>query len=62
MKGRNVFYTGSAGCGKSIVLRSFVARLKERGSRVCIIAPTSKAALEVGGVTLYSYAGWTPDI
>ena len=62
MKGRNVFYTGSAGCGKSTVLRSFVARLKERGSRVCIIAPTGKAALEVGGVTLYSYAGWTPDI
>ena len=62
MKGRNVFYTGSAGCGKSTVLRDFVARLKARGSTVCIIAPTGKAALEVGGVTLYSYAGWTPDI
>ena len=62
MKGRNVFYTGSAGCGKSTVLKFFVARLKERGSTVCIIAPTGKAALEVGGVTLYSYAGWTPDI
>ena len=62
MKGRNVFYTGSAGCGKSTVLRNFVARLKARGSNVRIIAPTGKAALEVGGVTLYSYAGWTPDI
>ena len=62
MKGRNVFYTGSAGCGKSTVLRDFVARLKARGSIVYIIAPTGKAALEVGGVTLYSYAGWTPDI
>ena len=62
MKGRNVFYTGSAGCGKSTVLRSFVAWLKARGSTVYIIAPTGKAALEVGGVTLYSYAGWTPDI
>ena len=62
MKGRNVFYTGSAGCGKSTVLRDFVARLKARGSTVYIIAPTGKAALEVRGVTLYSYAGWTPDI
>ena len=62
MKGRNVFYTGSAGCGKSTVLRDFVARLKARGSIVYIIAPTGKAALEVRGVTLYSYAGWTPDI
>ena len=62
MKGRNVFYTGSAGCGKSTVLRFFVARLKDRGSRVRIIAPTGKAALEVGGATLYSYAGWTPDV
>ena len=61
MKGRNVFYTGSAGCGKSAVLRYFVARLKARGSTVYIIAPTGKAALEVGGETLYSYAGWTPD-
>ena len=62
MKGRNVFYTGSAGCGKSTVLRSFVARLKALGLNVRIIAPTGKAALEVGGVTLYNYAGWTPDI
>ena len=62
MEGRNVFYTGSAGCGKSTVLRDFVARLKARGSTVYIIAPTGKAALEVRGVTLYSYAGWTPDI
>ena len=62
MNGRNVFYTGSAGCGKSTVLRDFVARLKARGSTVYIIAPTGKAALEVRGVTLYSYAGWTPDI
>ena len=62
LNGRNVFYTGSAGCGKSTVLRFFVARLNDRGSRVRIIAPTGKAALEVGGATLYNYAGWTPDI
>ena len=62
MNGRNVFYTGSAGCGKSTVLRDFVARLKARRSKVCITAPTGKAALEVGGVTLYNYAGWTPDV
>ena len=44
------------------MLRNFVARLKTLGSRVCIIAPTGKAALEVGGMTLYTYTGWTREL
>lgn len=43
--GRNVFYTGSAGCGKSTVLKAFVGRLRAQGAIVKIVAPTGRAAL-----------------
>ena len=61
LSGHNVFYSGSASCGKSTMLKYFVEQLKAREQHVRIIAPTGIAALEVGGVTLYNYAGWTPD-
>jgi ATP-dependent DNA helicase PIF1 len=59
LAGRNVFYTGSAGCGKSTILKSAVRQLQQRGKRVKIVAPTNLAALNVGGITTWSYAGWT---
>lgn len=59
--GKNVFYTGSAGCGKSTVLKAFVNRLKGQGKEVRIVAPTGRAALNVGGSTTWTFAGWTPD-
>ena len=64
LSGRNVFYTGSAGCGKSTVLKAFVKRLKEHPTtrkKVDIIAPTGRAALDINGSTFWTYAGWTPD-
>jgi ATP-dependent DNA helicase PIF1 len=61
LQGHNVFYTGSAGCGKSTILKSFVKQLTDRNRRVKIIAPTNLAALNVGGQTTWSFAGWTPD-
>jgi len=61
LSGRNVFYTGSAGCGKSTVLKAFVKRFAERNVHVNIIAPTGRAALDINGTTTWSYAGWTPD-
>ena len=71
MTGRNVFYTGSAGCGKSTVLKNFVKRLKaqmiwkggdqKEPKRVDIIAPTGRAALDINGSTSWTYAGWNPD-
>ena len=62
MSGKNVFYTGSAGCGKSTVLRCFVKCLRDLGKRVEIVAPTGRAALNVNGQTFWGYAGWTPSI
>jgi ATP-dependent DNA helicase PIF1 len=58
---KNVFYTGSAGCGKSTVLKAFVQELKQQGRNVVIVAPTGKAALEINGSTYFTFAGWTPD-
>jgi ATP-dependent DNA helicase PIF1 len=58
MSGRNVFYTGSAGCGKSTVLKAFTRRLRDSGLRVDIVAPTGISALGVGGSTTFVYAGW----
>lgn len=60
-QGHNVFYTGSAGCGKSTVLKAFVKRLRESGKQVRIVAPTGRAALNVGGSTTWTFAGWTPN-
>ena len=61
ISGRNVFYTGSAGCGKSTVLNRFVRFLRDQDKCVSIVAPTGRAALNVNGSTFYSYAGWTPN-
>ncbi|KAJ4992662.1 ATP-dependent DNA helicase PIF1 [Stagonosporopsis vannaccii] len=61
LQGHNVFYTGSAGCGKSTILKAFVKQLQNRGKRVKIVAPTNLAALNVGGQTTWNFAGWTPD-
>ena len=58
LSGKNVFYTGSAGTGKSTVLKAFKKGLEKQGKVVDIIAPTGIAALQVGGVTSYVYAGW----
>ena len=61
MDGKNVFYTGSAGCGKSTVLNRFVTLLKRENKHVDILAPTGRAALAVNGRTLHNYAGWVPS-
>lgn len=60
-QGRNIFYTGSAGCGKSTVLRAMVQRLKHMGKRVEVMAPTGKAALAINGTTTWTFAGWSPN-
>lgn len=58
---KNVFYTGSAGVGKSRVLKAFRQRLSALGYKVNVVAPTGRAALDINGSTTWSYAGWTPE-
>ncbi|CUM68619.1 uncharacterized protein PRCAT00006346001 [Priceomyces carsonii] len=53
----NVFYTGSAGTGKSVVLRELVQRLQRKfgTNRVGVTASTGLAACNIGGQTLHKY-------
>ena len=58
---KSVFFTGSAGTGKSVLLREIIKVLREKHAReidrVAITASTGLAACNVGGVTLHSFAG-----
>ncbi|CAE6470939.1 unnamed protein product [Rhizoctonia solani] len=56
----SVFFTGSAGTGKSVLLREIIQRLREiigDPAKVQVTASTGIAALNVGGITLHSFAG-----
>jgi hypothetical protein len=57
--GRSIFLTGSAGTGKSYVLRHVIAELKKRhgSNRVHVTASTGSAAVLIGGITVHSFAG-----
>ena len=58
---RSVFFTGSAGTGKSVLLRETIKVLRDKFKReidrVAVTASTGLAACNVGGVTLHSFAG-----
>ncbi|ESZ96563.1 hypothetical protein SBOR_3065 [Sclerotinia borealis F-4128] len=58
---KSVFFTGSAGTGKSVLMRSIIAALKKKyvreGDRVAVTASTGLAACNIGGVTLHSFGG-----
>lgn len=56
--GQNVFFTGSAGTGKSILLREIIRWCRGPGRRrTAVTASTGIAAINVGGSTLHSWAG-----
>jgi ATP-dependent DNA helicase PIF1 len=61
LEGKSVFFTGSAGTGKSVLMREIIASLKDKykreADRVAVTASTGLAACNVGGVTLHSFAG-----
>ncbi|CAD6506085.1 BgTH12-07016 [Blumeria graminis f. sp. triticale] len=60
-KSKSVFFTGSAGTGKSILMRAIITELKKKycreNDRVAVTASTGLAACNIGGVTLHSFGG-----
>ncbi|RDB15851.1 ATP-dependent DNA helicase PIF1 [Hypsizygus marmoreus] len=59
--GNSVFYTGSAGTGKSVLLREIIKTLRKKYVKIpdaiAITASTGIAACNIGGVTIHSFAG-----
>jgi ATP-dependent DNA helicase PIF1 len=60
-KKRSVFFTGSAGTGKSVLMRAIIDDLRKmyarEPDRVAVTASTGLAACNIGGVTLHSFGG-----
>ncbi len=58
---KSLFFTGSAGTGKSVLLREIIKTLRTKNKtqpdRVAVTASTGLAACNIGGVTLHSFAG-----
>ncbi|OJD27782.1 hypothetical protein ACJ73_00830 [Blastomyces percursus] len=59
--GKSIFFTGSAGTGKSVLMREIIRKLRLRykrdPDRVAVTASTGLAACNIEGVTLHSFAG-----
>lgn len=55
--GQNVFFTGSAGTGKSVLLREIIEWCHETNREVAVTASTGIASVNIGGCTLHSWAG-----
>ena len=53
--GKNVFITGSAGTGKTHLLKLYARYLRERRVYPTIVAPTGIAASHLGGQTIHSF-------
>ena len=60
-KKESVFFTGSAGTGKSVLMREIIKALRikyaKEPDRVAVTASTGLAACHISGVTLHSFAG-----
>lgn len=59
LQGGNFFITGSAGTGKSYLLKYLIQELahKHGNGRVAVTAPTGVAAVNIGGQTLHYFSG-----
>lgn len=55
---KSLFFTGSAGTGKSVLLRAIIDTLGQRyGSGLAVTASTGIAACNINGSTLHSFGG-----
>ena len=55
-EGKNIFLTGQAGTGKSLVISSFVKEYENK-KIIAVTATTGTAAVLLNGTTLFSYLG-----
>jgi len=60
--GSNVGITGSAGTGKSFVIKHICSVLENNGKVYRIVAPTGVAAVNVGGQTIHRFLGIRPEV
>lgn len=58
--GSNVCLLGSAGTGKSVILKHLVRALRDCGKVVAVVAPTGAAACQVGGQTIHAFGSIPP--
>ncbi|KAL2815173.1 PIF1-like helicase-domain-containing protein [Aspergillus granulosus] len=60
-QGKSIFFTGSAGTGKSVLMREIIKQLRNKfrkePDRIAVTASTGLAACNIEGVTLHSFAG-----
>ncbi len=62
LAGKNVFFTGNAGTGKTFLLKRIVQALREKygeafGEKVAVVATTGIAATHIGGTTINAALG-----
>jgi ATP-dependent DNA helicase PIF1 len=61
-QGKNVIITGSAGTGKSFLVKYLCNEFDKQGKIYRIVAPTGVAAVNVGGQTIHRFLGIRPEI
>lgn len=57
IQGKNIFFTGSAGTGKSFLLQRIIGTLVNYQRKVAVTAPTGVAATNINGSTIHSFSG-----
>ncbi|KAJ7477183.1 PIF1-like helicase-domain-containing protein [Mycena galericulata] len=61
---KNIFFTGSAGTGKSLLLRAIISALKKKYAKtpgaVSVTASTGMAASNIGGMTIHAWGAVSP--
>ena len=60
IRGENLFITGSAGVGKTFLIRAIIEEKKKEGKKSIICAPTGIAARSIGGYTIHNQFHLSP--